>query len=158
MATSGGSTNPAMPHMALAELRPWNLGDLSGQTVDDKKLAYMKSMERDAPNQPVPGGESFNDFVGRYIPVLEQLVSAAQNSPGHIVAVTHTRNIRAAKGWVDAGGQGTNISLAPLLADKEVAPGGIVRIKIQDGKPVMDVDSDTPGLNKFSKQNSMSQG
>jgi len=142
----------------IRELRPWNLGDLSGQTVDDKKLAYMKSMERDAPDQKVPGGESFHDFVGRYIPALEQLVAASQNSPGHIVAVTHTRNIRAAKGWIDAGAQGTNVSLGPLLSDKEVAPGGIIRIKVKDGKPMIEEDDASPGLSSLNKQAIRSQG
>ncbi len=147
-----GSAQPqAIPDVPMKELRPWNLGDLQGQTVDDKRLAYMKSMVRDTPNQPVPGGESFNDFTGRYIPVLEKLVEASQNAPGHIVVVTHTRNLRVAKGWVDAGANGPDVSLGPMMTDTEVAPGGIMRIKVKNGQPVIEdggAASELGGLNK----------
>jgi broad specificity phosphatase PhoE len=82
-------------------LRPWNVGTLAGQRVKDI-LPILEHLERD-PTYPAPGGESFLDFCARYLSKLEELLKTAARSNGHIIAVTHVRNLLAAPVLLNGG-------------------------------------------------------
>jgi 2,3-bisphosphoglycerate-dependent phosphoglycerate mutase len=82
------------PILHTSDLRPWNVGTLAGQRVQDI-LPILKQLELD-PSMPAPGGESFLQFCDRYSRKLHELLEIAERSTDCIVAVTHVRNLLAA--------------------------------------------------------------
>lgn len=81
------------PIVYTSDLRPWNLGSLTGQLVADI-LPTLLQLEVDL-EMPAPGGESFLSFYERYSRKLMELLEIAERSPSCIVAVTHHRNLLA---------------------------------------------------------------
>ncbi len=81
------------PIVYTSDLRPWNLGSLTGQRVKDI-LPTLLQLELDL-DMPAPGGESFLAFYERYSRKLMELFEIAAHSPTNIVAVTHHRNLLA---------------------------------------------------------------
>jgi broad specificity phosphatase PhoE len=86
---------------ATSELRPWNLGVFCGQRVHDI-LPFLNLLNRH-PDMAAPSGESFYQFYGRYSRRLTTLMNLAHESAGYIVAVTHVRNLLAAKTVIEQG-------------------------------------------------------
>ncbi len=114
--------------------KPWNLGDFQGKPVKDSLDRLMELMT-EKPNDDVPGGESFNDFLKRYIPALENAFGEAEKAPDEfVVIVAHMRNQRAAKAWFDAGMKGTKVDTKTLTSDDEVGPGGFLVFAKEDDK------------------------
>lgn len=70
------------------DLRPWNLGDLTGK---DMKQAQpeMEKHARETPDIPVPGGESFNKFVSRAAGGVARHLH--RSNGGRNLLVTHHR-------------------------------------------------------------------
>jgi broad specificity phosphatase PhoE len=89
------------PIVHTSDLRPWNVGTLAGQRVQDI-LPILKQLELD-PSMPAPGGESFLQFCDRYLRKLEELIEVAHRAKGCIVAVTHVRNLLAAPTLLHGG-------------------------------------------------------
>jgi len=83
------------------ELRPWNLGAFCGQLV--KELLPFLDLLNQHPEIPAPSGESFYDFYARYSRRLNNLLDLARQSPSCIVAVSHVRNVLAAKTVLENG-------------------------------------------------------
>jgi broad specificity phosphatase PhoE len=83
-----------IPVTLARELRPWNVGSLAGQQVS-ATLTILQQLELD-PSMPAPDGESFLQFYERYAKKLQQMLAAADEAPGCVVAVTHVRNLLAA--------------------------------------------------------------
>jgi broad specificity phosphatase PhoE len=81
------------PIVYTSELRPWNLGSLTGKRVKDI-LPTLLQLEVDL-DMPAPGGESFIAFYERYSRKLMELLEISTHSPTCIVAVTHHRNVLA---------------------------------------------------------------
>jgi probable phosphoglycerate mutase len=82
-------------------LRPWNLGTLAGQRVQDI-LLILQQLKLD-PAMQAPGGESLHQFCDRYSKQLEELLDFAAGSEECIVAVTHVRNLLAAPALLYGG-------------------------------------------------------
>ncbi|MEM5709648.1 histidine phosphatase family protein, partial [Elizabethkingia meningoseptica] len=55
------------------DFRPWNLGDFQGKKTADM-LPEMRRLITDAPDEPVPGGESFNSYKSRFLSALRPLL------------------------------------------------------------------------------------
>ncbi len=111
------------PLTSMGALRPWDLGKLQGQLVSKVKPDMDYYMAH--PNEVVPGGESWNEFVSRYLKVLNKL----WKTPGNHAIVTHIRNIMVAKAWIDKGASGFKLDVSDLKADpKFVPPGAIVEV------------------------------
>jgi broad specificity phosphatase PhoE len=92
-------------------LRSWNLGTLQGHSVKDTKhqiQAYMRT-----PETQVPGGESWNQFVARYLAFLRP----HWQQPGLCALVTHGRNIMVGRAWLTAGAEGDRLDTQALGAD-----------------------------------------
>jgi broad specificity phosphatase PhoE len=89
------------PIVYTSDLRPWNLGSLTGQRVKDV-LPTLLQLELDL-DMPAPGGESFLAFYERYSRKLMELLEIAAHSPTCIVAVTHHRNLLAAPTILQGG-------------------------------------------------------
>jgi alpha-ribazole phosphatase len=96
------------PIVHTSDLRPWNVGTLAGQRVQDI-LPILRQLELD-PSQRAPEGESFLQFCDRYSRKLEELLDIADRAEGCIVAVTHVRNLLAAPTLLRGG----NKSLIPV--------------------------------------------
>jgi probable phosphoglycerate mutase len=92
------------PVVHTSDLRPWNVGTLAGQRVKDI-LPILRQLERD-PSLRAPGGESFFNFCARYSRKLEELIEIAAGSENHIIAVTHVRNLLAARALLNDGDRG----------------------------------------------------
>lgn len=111
------------PITEMKALRPWNLGNLQGRLVSEVKPKMDYYMAH--PDEVVPGGESWNQFVDRYLRVLTKL----WKTPGNHAIVTHIRNIMVAKAWIDKGASGLKLDIKDLKSDpKFVPPGGIVEV------------------------------
>jgi len=111
------------PLTEMGALRPWNLGKFQGQLVSKVKGDMNYYMSH--PNEVVPGGESWNAFVKRYLPLLNKL----WKTPGNHAIVTHIRNIMVAKAWIDAGAKGVELDSSDLKVDpKSVPPASIVEV------------------------------
>jgi broad specificity phosphatase PhoE len=111
------------PLTEMGALRPWNLGKLQGQLVSKVKGDMDYYMAH--PNEAVPGGESWNAFVKRYLSALNKF----WKTPGNTAIVTHIRNIMVAKAWIDAGASGTSLDPKELKVDpKFVPPASIVEV------------------------------
>lgn len=89
------------PIVYTSELRPWNLGNLTGERVKDI-LPTLLQLEQDL-EMPAPGGESFLEFYTRYSQKLMELLEIAVQSPTCLVAVTHHRNLLAAPTILQGG-------------------------------------------------------
>jgi broad specificity phosphatase PhoE len=77
------------------DLRPWNLGIFAGQRLREI-IPFLNQLNQN-PDLPAPSGESFYDFYGRYSRRLTELLNLAEQSSGYVVAVTHVRNLLAAR-------------------------------------------------------------
>ncbi len=83
------------------DLRPWNLGVFAGQRLRDVMPLFNQLTQ--FPDLPAPGGESFNQFYGRYSSRLIALLKIAEHSSQVIVAITHVRNLLATKTILEHG-------------------------------------------------------
>lgn len=84
----------------MPELRPWRLGQFQGQLSDqvDQQIDQLKK----AGNASVPGGESHNEFLARFLPTAKSLIE----SPEHHLVVTHSRNLDVLRSLAAGKGKG----------------------------------------------------
>jgi probable phosphoglycerate mutase len=90
------------PVTATRELRPWDVGVFAGHRVKDV-LPFLLNLLNQHPDVPVPGGESFYQFFGRYSSRLHAMLAFAEESSNSVVAVTHVRNLLAAATIIQSG-------------------------------------------------------
>ena len=109
--------HPDVPASAHAELRPWNLGAFSGQPTKIV-MPFVKDLV-DHPSVKAPDGESFHDFMARFVPFITPLLHDDQL---HGV-VTHIRNIKAVEALIAGKGDLDRKTWDQVPA---VDPGGIV--------------------------------
>jgi broad specificity phosphatase PhoE len=83
------------------ELRPWNLGIFGGQLL--REIIPFLDVLNQRPDLPAPNGESFHKFYTRYSKRLTEMLSLAEQSQGYVVAVTHVRNLLAARSIIEHG-------------------------------------------------------
>lgn len=83
------------PITTTDELRPWNLGIFGGQLLSEI-IPFLNLLNAN-PEMPAPNGESFHQFYDRYAQRLKAILAQAEKSSGYVVAVTHVRNLLAAK-------------------------------------------------------------
>lgn len=81
------------------DFRPWNVGDLVGKKSKEA-IPILAQYAVDKPDEPVPGGESFNSFRTR---LLTGLAKALAEHDGVVAVVTHHRVERLLKAWAKAG-------------------------------------------------------
>jgi HK97 family phage portal protein len=104
-------------------LRPWRIGEFSGQTPDYKDSKGNDFQHYiDHPDEIIPLGESFNVFIERYIRAFRTYLSEAEQ-PGTVVLVCHSFNVVAACNWVTTG---KAIGPTSLNDKKKATTGGRV--------------------------------
>lgn len=109
--------------------RPWGLGDFEGQPSE---IAYpkLKIYAVEKPDAKVPGGESFNEFTGRLLKELNDLL--AQVKAGKTIAVvTHYRDVKVADAWI--AGNAKKLVMSHFL-DDDLEPGDILAITWKNGR------------------------
>jgi broad specificity phosphatase PhoE len=119
------------------ELRPWNLGKLTGQSTK-KVLPLIKSLVKH-PDMKAPGGESFSDFIRRFLPFIGPKLADKQL---HGV-VTHIRNIKTLEALIAGHGK-----LHQPTWDKvpSVDPGGMVYADEHKFEPLTKTDHGDQGM------------
>lgn len=116
------SQHTGAPHTIIsASFRPWDVGRLTGA---DSKAAIPVLMRfvREAPDRPVPDGESFDDFRHRFLTSLRMVLD--HNPSKSIAVVAHHRNDRVLAGWVANGQPGSNAIITEALEQHGIRPGG----------------------------------
>lgn len=100
------SNNTGAPMVPVEHLKPWDVGELTGV---ESKTAHptLERYAREQPNQPIPGGESFNNFKNRFFTGLKQILNQGDNLPA---IVTHHRVERMIQAWLK-GGQKQDLTL-----------------------------------------------
>ncbi len=73
-------------------LRPWDIGDYTGQPITQDRIRTMTEIQRDG-DRTMPGGESYNQFLQRYVPALSEYMK--QGLTQNVVVVAHHRNALA---------------------------------------------------------------
>src|SRR5260221_11281638 len=111
------------------ELRPWNLGELTGTTTKDA-LPKIAEYVRKKANKKVPDGESFDDFSDKFYNGIHEIVEKADGK--NLCVVTHHRDERILKAWVDAGCPADHKIDLDTFLQKGDPPGGVIVLKINE--------------------------
>ena len=98
-ATAIGATTGA-PVETDFSLRPWDIGEHSAKASKDSAHVLEHHAEN-APDAPIDGGESFNQFKARFLGGVQRII--ADNPGKHIAFVTHHRGERLFNAWVAKG-------------------------------------------------------
>lgn len=115
-----------------AALRPWNLGNMTGQPVKNV-LPIMRDYIENKPDQPVPGGESFNQFKERFIRFVQQVQTKYPREK--IGIVTHHRGERLMQGWMDAGKPDDVLKIkSEVFNNKGIPPGSFTDFEVPPPK------------------------
>lgn len=81
-------------------LIPWDYGDYVGKDED-----FISQQQKDVyipnPDEPMPDGESFNEFKDRLIDAIEGIL--AQYSDRNVLFISHSCNERLMRAWNKAG-------------------------------------------------------
>jgi len=114
-----------VPTVKRMELRPWNVGKLTGMPVKDIKDELLRLLK--AKTEPAPGGEAYDDFAQRFVTFFVDITTYARKLGKPVAVVTHSRNVRVVRALVD-GGIHKVMTEAPdkvLLRDEDpVEPAG----------------------------------
>lgn len=79
--------------------RPWDVGELAG-ALSSEAVPILCRYAEYMPDLPIAGGESFNEFRGRF---FNGLHAALQQNAGRLAVVAHHRNERLLHAWRAAG-------------------------------------------------------
>ncbi|HEV1994027.1 MAG TPA: histidine phosphatase family protein [Candidatus Acidoferrum sp.] len=116
-----------VPVETTDKLAPWKKGKFTGKNVKDVK-GELDAYQNDKPDEKIPGGESFNDYLGRLKAGVEHVRGLQRANPdGHVVAVTHSTDLLALPHIHSAGEEDIPTSGAPK-------PGSAVTVKTRQGK------------------------
>ena len=85
--------------VALDELKPWNVGDYTGEPTRDVHPILAKFC-CETPGKAIPGGESFDSFMDR---VFKGLRIATNGGGKHPAVVSHHRVERAVAAYIANG-------------------------------------------------------
>jgi broad specificity phosphatase PhoE len=82
------------------DFRPWNVGIHTGE--ESKKVhPLLAELVKTEPDKVIEKGESFNQFIKRYITRLAKLMSECEKGKnGPILICAHFRNIKATQAWL----------------------------------------------------------
>lgn len=113
---------PGLIGRPTAQLRPLNVGDLSGQPRTKENQAIVE-YHAAHPNIPFPGGASLNEFRARVRPIISGAVDLAQQFRKPVLVLGHSSIIHEV-GQVVHGNHESVV----------VRPGGIAVLFWENGK------------------------
>lgn len=108
-------------------LRPWDLGEFSGKSTKEV-LPKIADYVQKHPEEPVPGGESFDSFKDRAFAGLQEALAAAKGRP--LAIITHHRVERLMEAWQQAGQPANHAIDIPTFLQKGDPPGGVEELNI----------------------------
>lgn len=112
-----------VPLKKMMQFRPWDLGIYTGK--ETKKFIDEMKDYITHPKKMVPDGESFNDFLDRYLGGLRKIFEDIKAGRfNHVVVVSHYRNLKAAQGWAEAGMDGD--FKTEVMFQDDAPPGSIL--------------------------------
>ena len=142
-----GQTLGVQPQLT-PKLRPWNLGDFTG-TSTKEALPKIAVFVQEKPDEPVPGGESFNQFKERAFQGLAEAIQQAQGKP--LCIVTHHRDERLFKASEALGWPPNHEIDLNIFLQKGDPPGGVYEMNVNpqalapQGAPQMPAGAPQPG-------------
>lgn len=114
------------------DILDWDTGKLAGQKVEDV-LPLVKHLITH-PEEPAPGGQSFQDYLNYFVPAMQQKV----NAPGVHLVIGHARGASVIQGLADNGG--TSVDVQRVLDRPDVQPGGILIVNKRWGTTIHNPD------------------
>jgi len=108
-------------------LRTWDVGDHTGQPCSTSN-PILKDYAQNKQDEPVPGGESFNDFQERSFAGIRDAV--LNNKDKNLAIVTHNRVEATLKGWEKTGQNNPNIDYNEVVKE-ETEPGTVRTVQFQ---------------------------
>lgn len=72
-------------------LRPWNMGVLGGKDLADVEDVINHHLAH--PDQPIPGGESFDEFITRWRAGLHRMIGISSELEKPVIGVTSHSNL-----------------------------------------------------------------
>lgn len=109
------------PNTERHGLRPMNVGLLAGLTHDETEGPMSDALARRW--APVPGGESYAKFLGRWQQELNRTIQEALGEDHACVYVTHSHNLGALDHLLSNG-------IEPSRLESPVSSGGIIALHI----------------------------
>lgn len=138
-------------------LHPWHLGALEGQPVDKDGIDLMNHLIKEQPDVTVPGrspqstndGESFNDFKGRTLNFLKEVVAQHKSRPDEKVGlVTHYRVRKLLEAWMRKGMDPDGVIDTDEMTKHDMGsqPGSLERFRVDPytGPQIEGVDLKSP--------------
>lgn len=116
-----------VPVTSTKALAPWHLGELAGQPSKEA-TPLIHEYAQQKPDEPVPGGESWNSFKHRAISGLKRLLMAVKKRGITVVAVTHYRDLKLFEGWLAAGEKDEEIDW-PVYFKDDLNPVAVIDLK-----------------------------
>ncbi len=115
-----------IPTTASRNLRPWDLGELTG-TATKEAIPQIEDYVKNKPDQAVPKGESFNEFKDR---AFKGIHAALDSGDSPVAIVTHHRLERLLEAW-NAKGQPADHSIdLETFIQKGDPPGGVKEMMV----------------------------
>jgi 2,3-bisphosphoglycerate-dependent phosphoglycerate mutase len=102
----------------LPTLRPWNVGDLAGKPFAEVSDTIYDALAH--PKKKLPGGESAQNFLDRFLPTVMPLIMAKQV----YLIITHSHNVEVLLSLAKT--QGKTIDLNVMAVPSEIEAGGIL--------------------------------
>lgn len=116
-----------IPIITTQNLRPWNLGELQGQETK-KVQPLLEEYITKKPMEAPQNGESFSDFLNRYINCMYKIMNEVKSGVlGDCAVVAHFRNLKATESWFEAGQDKHRVDEKVMLEDT-IPVGSILRI------------------------------
>lgn len=113
--------------ISTPKLRPWNLGKYTKRPTSEA-MPEIAAYILEKPDEPVPDGESFNDFRARSFAGFQFALKKAGGKKFAVVA--HHRNERLMTAWDKAGQPADHSIDLDEFVKKGDAPGGIVEYEV----------------------------
>lgn len=110
------------------ELRSWDYGVLNGRYVKDV-LDVLRTLSTGAGRELAPrGGESMNEFLGRYTKALQDIIYKAPED-GVVLVVTHLQNVTMGAAWLKQGLPDVSDFTYVYKESNELKPGSWLEFK-----------------------------
>lgn len=106
--------------------RPWDVGAYAG-TISKDTIPVLAKYAMDKPSEDLPGGESFDDFAGRFFGGLAKVLDKYK---GKVAIVTHHRGERLLKAWIKNGCPADGEIDKAEFCKKGEPTGAIMNIKV----------------------------
>ena len=128
------SDTTGAPVTETKKLRDWHMGIHEGELVK-KVLPRLLDHCLHCTSTPVEGGEAFQVYVDRLLPFMRTVLSTLEKDQTTAAVVTHGRNTRLIKGWVEKGTDGTAYKDEYLKRkDPPVQPGEVMVLQHTGGR------------------------